>query len=87
MTRKLYFDAPVGGLDANSDVLSQFQSDASRSSPTSGDRLTFQQRGSDRLVVFYDDDGGEATQTSVDALVSAVKNVYGVSHRRTVDGE
>lgn len=83
MTRELYFDAPEGGTDANADVYAEFGDRASASSPVSEDLLSFEQRGPNTLVVYYDD-GGEATKTSIDGLAAAVEAVYGVTHKRTV---
>lgn len=84
MVKKIYFDAPPGGLDSPPHGLEEARKNASASSPLADERFTFQQRGSDLLVVHYDDDGGAATQTSIDGLVKAIEAHYGVTHRRTV---
>lgn len=82
MTLLFYFDAPVTGLTANSSVVADFRAEASNSSPTDASLFSFEQRGSNVMVVHYDDDGN-STVASQQALVTAVENVYGVTHRRT----
>lgn len=78
--KRLIFDAPPGGHPPLKDVLGgiAFQ----QGEPSDPATFSVTRVGQDRLAVEWED-GGAATQATLDALAQGVSDQYGTQHRRT----